>query len=488
VRDNDLEDDHMNTLPFENTSEIPVESESLGSPPELIPVRRSERTTRVPNRLCLNIEVEDDEVRDLEEPANYKAAMLDPDKVVRSKWLYKKKIDMDDIRAIRILIAIAAYYDYEIWQMDVKTTFLNGRLDEDIYMEQPEGRKTDFRDRVMRIWHSAYGRRKTDFRGRVVRIWYSAYGRRKTDFIDRIMRIWHSTYGRRKTYFRGRVMRIWHSTYGRWKTHFRGWITRIWHSTYGRRKTDFRGQVVRIWHSAYGRRNIDFRARVMRIWHSAYGRWKTDFLGRVARIWYSAYGRWKTDFRGRVVRIWHSTYGRRKTDDGLPWPGSANMAFDLRQTEDGRRTFVTGPDDSPGALRRLLGPWIVLPIKKNRLEGDPSGGSASAAAAAPEYCGQNNYGPSVNRWPPALGGYANGGNYAPSSGYPTQPNKPPAGPRGFMLGCIMVGIQIISEEGARRAVADSVKSIDGYHEVMYKMVVDGKKGRSSCGMTSPHGP
>ncbi|GKA23603.1 retrotransposon protein, putative, ty1-copia subclass [Tanacetum coccineum] len=44
-----------------------------------------------------------------------------------------------DIRAIRILISIAAYYDYEIWQMDVKTTFLNGYLDEDIYMVQPEG-------------------------------------------------------------------------------------------------------------------------------------------------------------------------------------------------------------------------------------------------------------------------------------------------------------------------------------------------------------
>ncbi|GJW05481.1 retrotransposon protein, putative, ty1-copia subclass [Tanacetum coccineum] len=44
-----------------------------------------------------------------------------------------------DIRAIRILIAIAAFYDYEIWQMDVKTAFLNGYLDEDIYMVQPEG-------------------------------------------------------------------------------------------------------------------------------------------------------------------------------------------------------------------------------------------------------------------------------------------------------------------------------------------------------------
>nr|GEY01951.1 putative retrotransposon protein [Tanacetum cinerariifolium] len=44
-----------------------------------------------------------------------------------------------DIRAIRILIAIAAYYDYEIWQMDVKTAFFNRHLFEEVYMEQPQG-------------------------------------------------------------------------------------------------------------------------------------------------------------------------------------------------------------------------------------------------------------------------------------------------------------------------------------------------------------
>ncbi|GKE78609.1 retrotransposon protein, putative, ty1-copia subclass [Tanacetum coccineum] len=44
-----------------------------------------------------------------------------------------------EIRAISILISIAAYYDYEIWQIDVKTAFLNGYLDEDIYMVQPKG-------------------------------------------------------------------------------------------------------------------------------------------------------------------------------------------------------------------------------------------------------------------------------------------------------------------------------------------------------------
>ena len=42
-------------------------------------------------------------------------------------------------QSIRILLAIAAYHDYEIWQMDVKTAFLNGVLDEDVYMVQPDG-------------------------------------------------------------------------------------------------------------------------------------------------------------------------------------------------------------------------------------------------------------------------------------------------------------------------------------------------------------
>ena len=43
------------------------------------------------------------------------------------------------IKSIRILLAIANHMDYEIWQMDVKTAFLNGSLDEIIYMVQPEG-------------------------------------------------------------------------------------------------------------------------------------------------------------------------------------------------------------------------------------------------------------------------------------------------------------------------------------------------------------
>ena len=43
------------------------------------------------------------------------------------------------LKSIRILLSITAHYDYEIWQMNVKIAFLNGNLEEEIYMMQPEG-------------------------------------------------------------------------------------------------------------------------------------------------------------------------------------------------------------------------------------------------------------------------------------------------------------------------------------------------------------
>ncbi|GJV29612.1 retrotransposon protein, putative, ty1-copia subclass [Tanacetum coccineum] len=167
---------------------------------DIIPIRRSTRTRHAPDRMCLYVDAKEHELGDLGEPANYKAALLDLEsdkwldvmnvemqsmkdyevwdlvdlppngKTVGSKWLFKKKTDMDgavhtfkarlvakgftqtygvdyeetfslvaDIRAISILIAISAYYDYEIWQIDVKIAFLNRHLLEKVYMEQPEG-------------------------------------------------------------------------------------------------------------------------------------------------------------------------------------------------------------------------------------------------------------------------------------------------------------------------------------------------------------
>ena len=62
------------------------------------------------------------------------------------------------LKSIRILLSIAAALDYEIWQMDVKTAFLNGNLDERIYMQQPEGFIQDGQEeKVCQLHKSIYG-------------------------------------------------------------------------------------------------------------------------------------------------------------------------------------------------------------------------------------------------------------------------------------------------------------------------------------------
>ena len=43
------------------------------------------------------------------------------------------------LTTIRVLLALAASHGLLVHQMDVKTTFLNGELDEEIYMQQPDG-------------------------------------------------------------------------------------------------------------------------------------------------------------------------------------------------------------------------------------------------------------------------------------------------------------------------------------------------------------
>lgn len=185
------------------------------------PTRRSERPRVQPRRyddFILN-ESLDVLMLELSEPSTYKQAVTGPDskkwleamrsemdsmfenqvwdlidlpdgvKPIGSKWIFKLKTDTDGnisvykarlvakgfrqihgidydetfspvvmIRSIRIILAIAAYYDYEIWQMDVKTAFLNGFLEEDVYMTQPEG----FEDpneagKVCKLKKSIYG-------------------------------------------------------------------------------------------------------------------------------------------------------------------------------------------------------------------------------------------------------------------------------------------------------------------------------------------
>ncbi|GJY75492.1 retrovirus-related pol polyprotein from transposon TNT 1-94 [Tanacetum coccineum] len=63
-----------------------------------------------------------------------------PDKVmvITLKWIYKVKLD-ELGEAIRIFLAFAAHMNMVVYQMDVKTAFLNGNLREEVYVSQPDG-------------------------------------------------------------------------------------------------------------------------------------------------------------------------------------------------------------------------------------------------------------------------------------------------------------------------------------------------------------
>jgi hypothetical protein len=62
------------------------------------------------------------------------------------------------ITTIRTLIALASIYNFEIHQMDVKTAFLNGELEEEIYIHQPEGFVMPNHERkVCKLIKSLYG-------------------------------------------------------------------------------------------------------------------------------------------------------------------------------------------------------------------------------------------------------------------------------------------------------------------------------------------
>ncbi|KAK8670697.1 hypothetical protein V6N13_037315 [Hibiscus sabdariffa] len=187
---------------------------------ETRPLRRSTRERHEPERYGFLVTTHGDVILvDHDEPKTYQEAVSSPDskkwleamrskmdsmsdnqvwtlveppegiKPIGCKWVFKKKTDMDGnvltykgrlvakgyrqihgidydetfspvamFKSIRILLAIDAFHDYEIWQMDVKTAFLNGKLEEDVYMTQPEGFVTpENAGKVCKLQRSIYG-------------------------------------------------------------------------------------------------------------------------------------------------------------------------------------------------------------------------------------------------------------------------------------------------------------------------------------------
>ncbi|KAK8533968.1 hypothetical protein V6N12_047370 [Hibiscus sabdariffa] len=159
---------------------------------ETQPLRRSARERHEPERYGFLVTTHGDVILvDQDEPKTYQEAVASSDsekwleamrsemdsmsenqvwtlveppegiKPIGCKWVFKKKTDMDgNVQTYkgRLVAKVAAFHDYEIWQMDVKTAFLNGKLEEDVYMTQPEGFVTpgDAR-KVCKLQRSIYG-------------------------------------------------------------------------------------------------------------------------------------------------------------------------------------------------------------------------------------------------------------------------------------------------------------------------------------------
>jgi hypothetical protein len=104
------------------------------------------------------------------------------DKVVRNKerlvckgYAQIEGIDFEEtfspvarMEAIRMFLAFSCHKDFKIYQMDVKSAFLNGNIEEEVYIEQPEGfQLSEDRDYVCKLKKSLYGLKQAP------RAWYS---------------------------------------------------------------------------------------------------------------------------------------------------------------------------------------------------------------------------------------------------------------------------------------------------------------------------
>ena len=143
-----------------------------------------------------------DEMNSLHENHTYDLVKLPKDKrALKNKWVFrlkteenssqprykarlvvkgfsqKKGIDFDGIfspvvkmSSIRVVLGLAASLDLEIEQLDVKTAFLHGDLEEEIYMEQPEGFEARGKeDLVCSLRKSLYGLKQAP------RQWYKKF-------------------------------------------------------------------------------------------------------------------------------------------------------------------------------------------------------------------------------------------------------------------------------------------------------------------------
>ncbi|WVZ58838.1 hypothetical protein U9M48_009064 [Paspalum notatum var. saurae] len=193
---------------------IDEQAQDVGTPvqaPQVAPQRRSELTSGHPKELIIAYSF----VSSIE-PSTIDQALSDPDwvnamheelnnftrnkvwtlearpkgaRVIGTKWVFRNKnkarlvakgysqvegIDFGEtfapvarLEAIRFLLAYASYHDMKLYQMDVKSAFLNGYINELVYVEQPPGfEDPNHPNHVYRLFKALYGLKQAP------RAWY----------------------------------------------------------------------------------------------------------------------------------------------------------------------------------------------------------------------------------------------------------------------------------------------------------------------------
>jgi hypothetical protein len=120
---------------------------------------------------------------------------------IGNKWVFKKKLNVEGkvdkykarlvakgysqvegidfgeifppvakLTSIRFMLSVAGAFNFEVESMDVKTTFLHGDLEEEIYMKQPQGYAVKgMKELVCKMKKSLYGLKQSP------RIWYKKF-------------------------------------------------------------------------------------------------------------------------------------------------------------------------------------------------------------------------------------------------------------------------------------------------------------------------